>query len=305
MHRSSNDEILPDSRMTTGALPRIQNAALLAIAYFAIAGLGHSLSPADDAGGFFWLPAGLLLSALFLTPRREWPILVAGALAGDAAFGFAHGLAPVTIAIRTIVTVVQGVIGAEITERICGRPFEIRAPRDLLVFVMGAAVLATFAGGLVGAVLSGGIGDLADSLLPRWQSSGLAVLVLTPAVLQWSELPEDRTGRLLLPHPIEAALLVFATIATTAFVFGNAEGLFTSTRILLLVPVVWAGLRYGLHAVTSVVLFESLPTAFWAASEAADLRSGTTIASAQAMIAMISLLGMALVVLRQRRRSER
>ncbi|MEO5740354.1 MAG: MASE1 domain-containing protein [Vicinamibacterales bacterium] len=303
MPKPAADRAIAGTRIagsTRTALASVQNAALLAITYFAIAGLGYSLSPADDLGGFFRLPAGLVVATFLLTSRSQWLGLIAGAFLGAAAFGLTHDLAPETIAARAAITILQAVIATELLERLCGRPFALRNLRDVATFLLAAVTGATLVGALIGVALAGHApGGFTHSVIERWSSAALGVLTLTPLLLQWADLPEDKSGRVRLRNPVEASLLVFATACVVAFVFGHSATVFAPVGLLLIVPVVWAAARFGLHGVTAVVMAESLPMAFataLATATAGDATSTSSAAAAQLFAACVAAAGLVLAV---------
>lgn len=282
-----------------GALAHVQNASLLAIAWFAIAGMGHSLSPGDDAQGFFWLPAGLLLSVLLLTSRREWPGLVVGAILGDTVYGMAHDLPSRMIAFRAGVTVLQALFGAELAERLASRPFHLRTAGDLLIFLLAATGVATLAGSLLGVVLIDGIPSadaFAKGLLARWGSNAVGVLVLAPLILAWSEPVDDHSAS---SPGLEAVLLAIATVACLALVFGSADAMLSPLRFLLVAPVVWAALRFGLQGASTAALVVALAVAFFTGIDPGgitEMRSASPFDDGQLTIALFVLVGLSLAV---------
>ena len=303
----------PSSRTTSAALPalsvNVQNAALLAIAYFSIASAGHALSPGDDSLGFFWLPAGLLLATLLLAPRHAWSSLLLGAFVGDAAFGLAYDLAPTAILHRFGGTLLASVVGAVATLRFVRQPFELRSSRELLWFLFWTTPVATLLGALVGVTLDGlqSFEDFERMLWPRWGSNAMGVLVLAPHMLAWSQPLKPRSVARWGPRFLEGVLLVAAMIASVVVVFVLADGISSSLRILLAGPVVWAGLRFGLRGVTTVCLALSLPVAFFTGAamtgDVATLRPEAT-GAAQTLIALIDVIGLMLALVIQESREQ-
>jgi len=303
----------PVSR-ASAALPslsvNVQNAALLATAYFSIAAAGHALSPGDDALGFFWLPAGLLLASLLLSPRPAWTSLLIGALIGDAAFGLAYDLAPTAIAGRFGATALEALFGALAVETFVRRPFLMTSSRELLWFLFWTVPIATLLGAKVGVGLSGyeGLVDFEQIFWPRWGSSAMGVLVLAPHMLAWSQPMGSDIGLRKGSRIAEALMLVLATIVSVVVVFVLADGIRSPLRLLLAVPVIWAGLRFGMRGVTTICLALSLPVAFFTGAalvsgDAASLRPEAT-GAAQTLVALLDVIGLMLALVIQESREQ-
>ncbi|HEY2773188.1 MAG TPA: PAS domain S-box protein [Candidatus Binatia bacterium] len=284
-------------RGAAGFAVQLQNAAVLAAAYFAVAGVSHAISPGDDASGFVWLPVGMLVAALVLTRPVEWPLLAAGALTADIAFGIAHHQAVLTIAIRYGVTVLEAVAGAVGASWLVQSPARLASPRDVLAFLFAAAMLATLIGASVAGLLTqhtASAAELARVLLPYWGSAATGVLALAPMMLAWSQ-PFSMRAKWPL-RQIEAGLLLWTTVAclSAVFMFGNAIA--SPLRILLVGPVVWGALRFGMRGATAVHLALIL-----AAADATGtvLSSGIRVPAApetfgpvQTLVAMLVLIGL-------------
>lgn len=289
----------------------VYDAALLATAYFAIADTAHRVTPGDDAWGFFWLPAGLLVSMLLLASRRQWPALLTGALLGDAAFGLVHQLGPATILPRYLATALQALAGALAVELLLGRPFRLASARSLLGFLALAATAATFATALLVAGLQGGflpLEHLVDNLLPRWGSNAMGVMLLAPLMLAWSGPLEASLDLGPASRKAEAAALLLSTFAATAAVFVFASGISSPLRIVLAAPALWAGLRFGMRGATAVHLALAVPIAFFTGAALQGLGVAQQIhlhiEPAQTLIALVVVVGLALATVIEERDAE-
>ena len=282
---------------------QILNAALLAVAWFAIASAGHAMSPGDERYGFFWLPSGLLLATLLLSSRSEWPALLMGALIGDVGFGLAHNLAPMAIATRFGFTAFEAVAGAFGVEQLIERPFRLTTVRQLMWFLFIAATLATLAGSLLAAATLDGFRstqEFMQALWPRWGSSAVGVLILAPYILAWADPAGPPSALRLRARQLEAALLFALTVVWAFVVFLYAQDLLSPLRILLAAPLAWAGLRFGLRGVTTAHLALALPIALLAGAQTTGLSVQemltTQIGPAQVMISSLVVCGLALAM---------
>jgi PAS domain S-box-containing protein len=300
------------SSQTANAVPavseNVQNSALLATAYFSIASACHALSPGDDAAGFFWLPAGLLLASLLLSPRSAWPALLFGAFVGDAAFGLGYDLQPSTFLPRFCATAFQALFGALATEQLVRTPFRIVSSRELMWFLFWTTPVATLLGATLGVWLTG-VRDpeVFEALVwPRWGSSAMGVLVLAPHMLAWSD-PSCSDPRVRWTARLpEALLLVLCAVASIVVVFQLADGISSPLRIVLAAPVIWAGLRFGVRGVTSMCLALSLPVAFFTGAGVVDaqwVRPDAT-GAGQTFIALLDVIGLMLALVIQESREQ-
>jgi PAS domain S-box-containing protein len=305
------DSSAEGSAKDRGADTPAQDAALLASAYFAIAHTAHMISPGDEATGFFWLPAGLLVSMLLLTSRHQWPALVTGAMLGDAAFGLAHHLPPSSIATRFFVTALQSLAGAWAVERFIGRPFRLTTARGLLWFLFLASALTTLGGAFLGVALLDGVQavlDLSPALWPRWGSNAMGVLLVAPLMLAWSEPIGASLGLERRWRKLELVALAAGTAASVLTVFGYADGIASPMRILLAAPALWAGLRFGLRGATVVHLALAIPIAFLTGAALHGLEPAAQlrffVGPGQNLVSLIVVVGLALAVVLQESRSQ-
>ena len=86
--------------------PLWQRMALLGIAYFFCAWLGRFLSGGGGTMVNFWLPGGLLVSALLLNETRDWPWLMLAIVPANVLFDLLHDPSPsfVVIALFCLAT---------------------------------------------------------------------------------------------------------------------------------------------------------------------------------------------------------
>jgi PAS domain S-box-containing protein len=295
-----------EGRRAGGVRTGVYHAALLATAYLAIADTARRISPGDDVYGFFWLPAGLLVAMLLLTTRARWPALLAGAMVGDAAFELLHHLPPATIGTRFFVTALQAVAGAVAVERVFGRPLRLATARGLLWFLFFAVMLATLGGAMLAVALTEGFASAAaygQALWPRWGSNAMGVLLLAPLMLAWSAPVETSLGRARAMRRLEAAALLAATLASVVAVFVFASGISSPLRILLPVPALWAGLRFGLRGATVVHFALAAPIAFFTGAALQGLPIAQQlelhVGPAQILVSLITVAGLALAVVIQ------
>ena len=121
----------------------VVGALLTAAAYWLGTQIGLLLTPSQLAVSLMWPPNALLLSALLLTPRRNWPWYVLAVLPVHLLTQVSHGIPLVTSVGWFATNISEALIGAYVLQR-------LRAPHDL--FETFAGVLLFFAVGVAGVI---------------------------------------------------------------------------------------------------------------------------------------------------------
>lgn len=224
------------------------------LGYYLGAILGVAASSMSEGISIFWLPNGILLAALLLVPRRDWPLhLVAAVLAELAAdlptftvlqaLGFAA------------VNLFECLLAAWLLQRVA-RPFALDRLRHVGLFGLYALVVACGLAALLGAAIYALSGSTSTTLwdfwLIWWLGDGLGVLLVTPLLLGWLQGTHPPLERRL-----EAAVLLALTLLLTLWVFSQAAGSADTfyKRAFLLTPLpVWAAVRFGVRGAASIML---------------------------------------------------
>src|SRR5687767_9970806 len=124
------------SRPAASLLPSAWGRALaLGAAYFACAEVGRFLSVPDATYVSFWLPAGLYVAVLLLNEERDWPALVATALAANFAFDLVHGTPALAAAFFSLANSVQAVLSAWLVRRFVAPRPALSTLRELVGFL--------------------------------------------------------------------------------------------------------------------------------------------------------------------------
>lgn len=189
----------------------------------------------------FWPAAGVALGALLITPTTRWPaILVAVALAemvSDLIFQ-ANAMAIIG---WSLANTLNPLIAATLIRRAHPR-FELRSPAELAAFVGFAGVLGPLASGVVGTATSVFWWASEWSALGGWWvGDALGGLVIAPLFLAFRA-PRIRRS------PTEVLVSGGLLIAAIAAVFQNWDsGIDLALTYLVLPPLVWTALRFGLR----------------------------------------------------------
>lgn len=232
-------------------------AALAAVALFLVVAAAHAagtvvvyqLNHLTSSGEEFFPAAGVTVAVLLLVPRRWWPVVLVAAfaseLAADAILGEAAGAALGSALANTA----EPVLGAALVLHVTGGCPQLSRRRDLVAFVLGAAVAAPVLGALIGAAATRFTQPHGPFLLVFarwWTGNALGVLIVGSLILAW--LTRDSSPVRPRFALFEGSLLAVMTCLITWLVFWR---LHPALAYLALVPLGWAALRFGTRGATA------------------------------------------------------
>ena len=238
-----------------GWLGRLVLAALL---MFLLASAGIELTRHSDRIASVWLANGAVLAVMMRAGRKEWPLLVLFALAGNMAANLLAGDSLLNAAALSLCNQVEiGVMLALLGTGFSHRPFD--NPQAIFRFAIYAGIAPIASGAIAAMVLAPSFDWATLRLFGQWYlADALGLMMVTPLVLAWSQrwtVPSNWRALL------EPAALLVATIGLSTLIFsGPAPRLFLLCPILLL-----AGLRLRIPAAATVaVLAAALAIGFTA-----------------------------------------
>ena len=203
-----------ESARDPGAWPLWRVLAIVVTAYAAGASLAFLGFGAPSIVVLF-LPAGVTLSALVLSPRRRWPPILLAVAVTEVAVDLANGMSPRWVWGFALANTVEPLIGALLLRRFVPGPVDLLRRRDLLVFLGCCAGVAPVVGALIGtATIAMGLGlPWSASFVSFWGGDATGVLVVGGAVL--ARATAGRTG----PAARRWAAAVGAAAAATVIGF--------------------------------------------------------------------------------------
>ena len=224
-------------------------ALAVAVAYAAGALAAFRLFQAYPPGPVLFMPAGVTLTALVLSPVRRWPWVLAGAGLAELVVDLSHGQHLAYVWGFVLSNTVEPLVGAGLLRRRVPR-VDLSRRRSVLWFVVAGVLLGPLVGALVGATAAAwgqGVRWI-DAFGPYWTGDGLGVLTVGGTLLMWrasrSGLGDWATASRRSPWEQTAAV----TLATAATVFGFWPG--SVPLAYLPVPVLFGiALRYGVRTV--------------------------------------------------------
>ncbi len=223
------------------------------LGYYLGAKLGVVATAMSEGIAIFWLPNGILLAALLLAPRRDWPLYLLAAMAAEIvadpptftltqALGFAA------------VNLFECLLAAWLLQRVA-RPFALDRLRHVGLFAVYAPLLACGLAALMGASIYALSFPTATPFWSFWMiwwlGDGMGVMLITPFLLGWmGSPPRPVEGRAL-----EAMALLTLTLLLTLWIFSQAATDDFPRRPFLLFPLpLWAAARFGVRGAVGIAV---------------------------------------------------
>jgi len=235
---------------------RIPRLAIFVCAYFLSQQLAFMIPDAKGLVAAVWPAAGIALAALLLSPRREWPVLLALLFTAGLAANLTTSR-PWTACLGFMVAnICETAASAVLVTRWCGPTIRFQRLKDVFALVAAATLvnaMTAFMGSTTAAFTAGT--NFWMFYRTWWIANGLGLLLLTPAIIVWAT-----AWRVLLVSPwwrlLERATLLAAAAAMALLVFHR--GLIALPMpiepYVLFAMVVWSGARFGPLATSTLVL---------------------------------------------------
>ncbi len=291
-------------------IPLWRRATWFSLAYFASAMLGYFVSVHNSTFVCFWMADGLFLAVLLLSRMRDWFWLTLAVLPAIILFELFHGTRPVNIPFFYCARGIQAVMGAWLIRRFIVSKPTLTTLREFLGILIFGAGLSPMLGATIGAAtltLSGLSSSFWRSWELWWGTNAISVMILTPLVIAWLTKPTDRpNGMSPKKRRMEAVLLSLVFIGLLWHLLFMERGIMSPNKGQIILPLLWAGLRFGLRAVTALNLLLALMIAFFTTQfhlglTAEQVASGEFIFVLQFSLVMAALLGLIpAIILRER-----
>ena len=254
---------LTDEPASPGGWEQPTWLALATLAYFALGVLGRTTIAEGEVMSLVWPAAGAAMLLFGLTAQRLWPVVVLLVAVATVALNLLTGATGTQAGIFVVSNVAQAICGVLVLRALspglqgAGGVRPLETLRDFWAVVAASVSSALLGAGL--GVLGRGV------LLDSWSATDLAVwwgrnaagsvVVVTTVLLGLAAWPRLRRGTLsvagadLRARALEVLLLVSFTAALYLLVFVWRPSL--PVAFLLLVPTVWAGLRFSALSVSA------------------------------------------------------
>jgi len=220
---------------------------LVALAYLASGWLGLRLAMVEANITVVWPPTGIAIAALVIGGWRWWPGVALGAVAVNVLIGM-----PLAVSLGTAAGNTVGPLVCALLLRQVGFARDFSRRRDTGWFCVAVMVglLIPPTVGVTALDLGEVVPWTGERWLAWWLGDVVGALVVGPLLLSW-----DRRRLAGLTQParlIEAAVLAVVVVMIGALVFMEVGRV--SMSFLMLPPVVWAALRFGLWPASLTVI---------------------------------------------------
>ena len=238
----------PSARTTA----RLLAYTLLFVAAYDLAvrlGLGFRFE--NSQIGVVWPANALLVSALVLTPRsRWWIILVAAAIPHAAEM---HLTVPAWRWIWQILGNGIFAMGTVIVlERTAGVPLHFGTRQQVLAYAVVSFAMPAVYGLTTPAFVRSVLGlestyTPTASVLRTTLSTATGLLIIGPVILKWAQYGVQRMSQLSRPRLVEGAVMVAAVVGIGIAIFGTGPNIARVPTLLLFAfpPLLWAAVRFG------------------------------------------------------------
>jgi len=261
-------------------------------------------SSMSEGIAIFWLPNGILLAALLLVPRRDWPLYLLAAVTAEIAadlptFTLAQALG------FAAVNLFECLLAAWLLQRVA-RPFALDRLRHVALFglvLMLASGLAALLGASIYSLSAPTTTSFWDFWTIWWLGDGMGVLLLTPLLLGWLQGPSRPAAH----RPLEAAALLALTLLFAIWIFSQGATDSFPRRPFLLFPLpLWAAVRFGVRGAASIALLIAAIAIAATLNGVSPLRAATpadTVLLLQEYLAVLAFSSLALAALLQELRA--
>ena len=225
--------------------------AVLAVAYDLAVRLGLGFRFENSQIGVVWPANALLVSALILTPRSRWWIVLLA-----AAIPHALEMQQTVPAWRWLWQIGGNSVFAMTTvivlEHAAGSPLHFGSRRQVLAFGVVAFAMPALYGLTTPAFVRSILGLESTytpiaAVLRTTLSTATGLLLVGPFILKWAQYGSKRMAELSWARAIEAGLMLITVVAVGVAIFGTGPNIARVPTLLLFEfpPLLWAAVRFG------------------------------------------------------------
>jgi len=227
-------------------------ALIVAGGYYVGANLGFILRIPPMTPSVMWMPNSILTATLLLAPPRRWGIYLLAALPAHLVVELGVGFPLVLVLALFATNCSEALIAAAVVRRLSDAPGRFDTLRRVVVFILGATLLAPFLSSFLDAgVVSGMLGEPFWTVWRgRFFSNVLTELAVVPALAIVITTAPAWFRRAPVRIQVEAGLLALVLVIMGVLGFGTSSygvipGVPRSPLALLLPFLLWASVRFG------------------------------------------------------------
>jgi PAS domain S-box-containing protein len=244
----------------------------VAIAYVAATEVCLRLTPGDGNSVTLWLPSGIYLAALLLTPVRTWWVFVGTIYIANAAVNTVHGLPAWLTVLYCTVNTLEPVVGAALLQWRERRGVRRGSFTWYVTLVAVVCAVTAFVSAPIGSLFTSIAFDQPFVLTwLAWSSRNtIGALVVVPLAVAWATGGAQPAGTSLRQRVLEAATIFGGLAVSIYVVFATDPKHFGLERGFLVLPfTLAAALRLGTRGATAAGLVLALGAAFLSVSRIA------------------------------------
>ncbi len=230
----------------------------ISLAYALLAKIALGNFSTNGVVSMVWPSSGLALAALILGKKKYWPSVFIGALTGNIMQGSPMGISMVIAFGNTL----EALSCFWILSHIQRFKPTLQQPHDFL-WLSAAGALGSLVSAAIGVstLLLNGIvtkSEAGHNFLNWWQGDILGILLVTPLILVWRQIPYDWIKR----ERITEAIIGFglAFFVGQVIFLGWFQGIFgiTARGYWVFLFVTWAAVRFGRHGALLVLVMTAI-----------------------------------------------
>ncbi len=249
-----------DSKALMNSLLR---ATLIGVFYFLAAWLGLTQTVTPDGIAILWPANAILLTALLMSPHRDWPLLGIAALVAASIANISASFPMWSVILFGLVNIFEAFLAAALIRRFASPGFEFQSLRQVANFILAGPLIACAVAALLGATIYNMLGRTENPFWVFWRlwwfADAVGVLLLTPLFAScwhaisagWKSFRAPRVSKIAELVVIWAGIAITGVLAFDSARQGNVE--FFLAPVLLLGFVVWVAARFWLLAATTTV----------------------------------------------------
>ena len=219
--------------------------ALITVAYFLAGKIGLGFATVHVSASPVWAPAGIAIALLLLFGFSTWPAILAGAFLVNVTTAGSF----VTSATIAVGNTLEGILGAWLLQRFAHGVHAFDSPPDILKSALLAGFLTPTVSATIGvaSVMLGRYASFEEFTviwLTWWMGDATGILIVTPAILLWTQHPRIEWTR---RQRLELGFLLLVLFVSCEVIFGPLMSTGHKYQLqFLLVPImIWAAFRFS------------------------------------------------------------
>jgi signal transduction histidine kinase len=230
---------------------RAAHMLVLGVAYYVGAMVGFRFQSPVVPQSVLWTPNSILFAALLVSPRRQWPELIAAALPAQLLVGWQQNAPLLTMSLIFLTNAADAVLGAVLLQYVSRGAWRPNGLRPLILFLVVGAPVATFLLSFADAGITWtrhwGSGDFWLALRTRVRANVLTNVILVPAAVALVDVARAPRREISNARWAEGVLVLVGLSVSTRILFAHSpdSGVLAAMLYAPLPFLLWAAVRFG------------------------------------------------------------